>query len=238
MPKASSVPAYVIWTFSSSARIKVFHCCMFHGEAERKGYIRSSSKTHFLGDDLSDPLLITRNGRRVPDIFEPDWAGLVVSEKVKNALAKLPNVAFSKVVFKKLIDFPYEAGDFSYYDQPRFRRNPRRWDPEKLLKRLPAKPELEAAIGSYYELVIAKHWEVAKTHPGLVQFYYETRKLVTPETHEIGLTPSLLANYPILRVEEGIMFSAKAFEVVSPFFDWDYFARSPVTLDRPGGGAD
>jgi len=226
-------PAHVLWTVTASARTNVFHTKMFHGQLEPRGPVAATSQEHFLGSDVSQPLCVRRNGWRVPDVFEPVLGGLIVSERVRRELEDLPHVEFLEVVFTKLVDYPYYAGDFSYYDRPEFLHDPVGEDPERLLDRLPDVPEMHKTIGRYYELVLARHWQVKDRYPDLVKAYFQTSPLVTVETHEIDLSTELLSDYPILNVIEGIMFRADVFERVERFIDWDYFAKSPVTYKKP-----
>jgi hypothetical protein len=99
--------AFLIDGIILSDRINVFHYCMFHGEDELKSGTYKTNPSHYLGEDLSDIVSLSRNGRAVPDVFMPSTS-LIVSDRVMKMLQGLPNVIFLEVEFKKIIDFPYQ----------------------------------------------------------------------------------------------------------------------------------
>src|SRR5690242_17658877 len=133
-------------------RIDAFHMKMFHGQCRRTGLKESESYDHKPGDDLTDPILYTCNGFRTPAVAMP-WLNFIVSEAVRDSLAGLPGLAFAPVVLEKVIELPYFAGDFSFYDRPDFRRDPRRHGYETVFRRLKDRPELHAPVGPRYEVV-------------------------------------------------------------------------------------
>src|SRR5262249_39584944 len=145
-----SVVIFLLRTFTSSARINISHYHLFHGWAERAGVPFPNSVSHFLGDNLSDPLLLTRNGINVPEVFIPATS-LVVSSALAEPLKQLPHVILLPTVLKKVVAYAYTPGDFSYFDRPEFQRDPWREDPETLLDRLPDVPSLHQEIGPFFE---------------------------------------------------------------------------------------
>src|SRR6266851_9417075 len=140
--------AYVLYTQISSDRIDVFHYCMFHGEVGRRGFISPDDCSHYLDSLDEDPLLITSNIHSMPDVFRAS-SSLVVSQPVRSKLQAYPQVQFLEVEFEKLVDYPYQAGDFSYYKRKEFRAEPRKENPETLLARLPNVPALRNSIDNY-----------------------------------------------------------------------------------------
>ncbi|MFL5244405.1 MAG: hypothetical protein ACJ8FY_20080 [Gemmataceae bacterium] len=221
--------AYLIDKFISSDRINVFHYCMFHGEQEAHSGVYKNNPSHNLGEDLSDLLCLSRNGRIIPDVFMPGTS-FVVSNVVKEKLAGLPNAIFLDVVFKKLIDFYYKAGDFSYYDTPQFQQSPRRADPEKLIKKLPDVPSLHKQIGAYYELVVAHLDDVVSKYNDAIQVDFNIVDLGDIKQVSMNISKRILVEYAILRTYHGVLLNEIAFEKVSSFMDWDYFSKVEIKI--------
>ena len=145
---------------------------------------------------------------------------LVVSQAVRERLEGLPYVEFSKVVFRKLIDLPYQAGDSSYWGSPLHLSNPEFTDPEALIRELPNDPELYRGLGDYYELVVPRLSDIKD------QFVDLKSVTCTPSdvlgTLGIEISESLLKAYPIFRYGCNF-FSVKAYERISEFLDNTYF---------------
>jgi hypothetical protein len=197
---------------------------MFHGD-EINGPDQSSN-AHLLGDDLSQPLRLIRTGRIVPHVFSPSVT-LVVSADVREKLETLPHIDFLPVVFEKLVDYQFRAGDFSYFDLPAFRRNPAEANPETLLQRLPDIPELHSQIGSYYEVVVPRLGDIADNYTNLKHFSVKLEHCIGKV--ECDLSAEIIYAYPIVWRYANI-FSEEAFALVSPFIDWDYFSTATIEL--------
>jgi hypothetical protein len=222
---------HFIYKFTSSARINVFHYCMFHGEARRRGLPEHKNPCHHLGDELTEPIELSRPGTRVPDIFMPR-TNLIVSEDVRRVLAPFSGIVFYPVVFSKLIDCTYKAGDLSYYDTHEFHKDPRKHDPEKLIARMPDVPAFHEATAKYFEIVSPWHETLLGTAGNAVMDVpIRVIYLGDEYTSHLQLSEPLLRAYPIIAsgmadCGPGIIIRSDVYQVLFPHFDWDYFAQS------------
>jgi hypothetical protein len=216
------VKAFVIAKFTYSKRINVFHYDMFHGLCNSQG-------SHLRGDDLSQPLLLSRNGTRIPDVFQPGIT-LVLSARAKAALEGLPNVAFLPVEFVKLVDYPYQAGDFSYYEIPAFQLDPAKANPETLIHRLVDQPEMHERTSPHYELVIPKLRDVVDQFAMERKIQCELKMTPVHGKLQLRLSGQLLQRYPIVWQYHNIL-SEEAFSRLDPFIDWDYFEKAELDVD-------
>jgi len=139
--------------FGEELPIDAFHAEMFHGSYSRAGVPDYYCENYRPDSSLEHPLYLTKNTYRIGDLFEPTGS-IIVSERMKDRLSVLPNIAFLRVRFEKLFEFPYAEGDFSIYDDPDFRRA------EDLIASLPHRPELEQQLQPYYELLVYRHQDV------------------------------------------------------------------------------
>jgi hypothetical protein len=213
---------HIISPFTSSARIKVFHYCMFHGEANPRIGHRFSSK-------VSTPLQLSRSGVGVPNFFSPSAVILVVAEEVKGKLESLPNIEFAEVEFAKLVDVPYQAGDFSYYRTSKFLADPIANDPEALIARLPDVPALHSNVGSYFEVIVPRLCDIVTKYPSLNTVEYRLRMAAVPEQVEICLSEALLKDHPVVW-ENDYVFSEEAFNIVDQYIDRDYYEIVTVNM--------
>jgi hypothetical protein len=209
-------------------RIDSFHLYMFHGRARREDVCHSYNFSHSLGDDLSRPMLISRSASRVPDVSMPS-SSLVVSGRVKKALAWVPNVVLLPVRFEKLVDFPYQAGDFSFYDRSDFRSDPMRYGPDTLIERLPDVPALHERVGTYHELVVANAYRIAPNFPGLKVHWVPVDDPRDDELSDVSLAPEMFEQYPILW-GSGVLAREDVFAALRPFLDEDYFYLEELAL--------
>jgi hypothetical protein len=208
---------HLLATVSGNDRIHWFHTTMFHGKraVEDLDYFTMSVEEK---KQVSGPLKLVRNGWRIPDFCMPSGL-LMVSSRVKEALAGIGTIAFRPVEFVKLIEYPYQAGDFSYP-----KTHNRVFDPATLFDQLPDVPRLHKTIGAYFELIHPSIYQVgaqANTDP-------PTSTLRVPwisysdSRHQVS--QALVNTYPILRAGYLIL-NEPAFAALSPFIDWDYFER-------------
>ncbi|HVC95122.1 MAG TPA: hypothetical protein VND64_15605 [Pirellulales bacterium] len=216
---------------------------MFHGVEWRDG-ARSSWPTASLGragDTV--PIELAVNLHRLRDVIEPGL-NLVVSQRVREALASFPNIEFVRVKFGKLIRYPYSEGDLSFYEtrladasaefgailDDADRVDAIMEDPEELYELLPDHPDARGIVAPYYEMRTSRVQDV--------KFDFVPLKVVelapvpgwpgSPNTEVLSL--SLLRSYPIIRSPLGIVFSDDAFSVISPFLDRDYFSVATVEV--------
>jgi hypothetical protein len=218
---------YIVGTFTSSDRINVLHYYMFHGEMERADIVFPENPSHNLDDDLSLPPVITRNVYRMPHVFKPRTS-LIVSSEVRSVLGDLPHVVYLEVKFKKLVEYAYSAGDFSYFRRKEFVRDPYAQDPETLLARLPDVPHLHDKVGPYFEIVNANYMDIIKAFPNrqVVSFTYPYLGMEEPDVLEVS--EEMLLAYPILWAPCGIVMTEKLYEKLDKYIDKDYFSVTGV----------
>jgi hypothetical protein len=197
---------------------------MFHGDA--LGDL--DANMHHLGDNRREPLRLIRNIWRVPEVFMPTNCGaLVVSSALKDELSGLPNLEFQQVEFSKKISFPYQAGDFSFYDTPIFARDQGIADPRRFMDQFAAIEEATPDLGPYYELIVARHVEIRDHFRNLINVKIKTYSCAQ---FELALSAELVRNYPIFK--HGCHFaSGGAWEFLAEHIDWQYFRRTEIELE-------
>lgn|SRR5262249_58603993 len=204
---------------ATEGRINEYHITLFHGNAEvaDRGWLSGS---RMLGNDISQPLQLSRNAWRMPDVFQPGLT-LIVSSRVRDVLASVPHIKLQLVQFKKLVNMAFQAGDFSYFQSREFRSDPWYYAPDNLIDRLPDTAELHEDVGTYYELLVSKGHEVNGPYEPLtlVRFPLDPRD---PDGEEARISASLLEDYPIIW-DGRVIFSERAFALIEPFIDREYF---------------
>lgn len=201
---------------NSTADIKSLHRASFHGFGNRAehpgGWVAC-----YLGQSDVPILKVDRDGRRVPDVFDPDGS-LVVSGRTKEALSGLPHIEFKDVQFRKLADFYYPKGDLSIFNEhPHV-------DEKELLQKAPDNPKFHALIGRHFELVIARYRDVSKNFIDGIPVRLRQGRTIRDENPEYVASKAMLAEYPIhWPTQVGIIFSEPAFIAIKPFLDADYF---------------
>lgn len=139
-------------------QMDVVHKLLFHGSAIRADAPADPAEygqgtwSHSVGDDLSQPLLLTRSGVFVPPLFKPHVA-LVARDDLYQRISHFPNLSFADALPQKLLNLWKPIGDFSFYEStdPVIRRNVRR--PDTLLDWMPNDPSLFATFPKCKELV-------------------------------------------------------------------------------------
>jgi hypothetical protein len=207
----------------SRGRIGGFLYKMFHGSIERKNRRPQSTVSHWKGaDDLSDPVHVKRNGRIVPDIVCPLQC-LMVSTVVSGKLAPFPNILFVPVVFDRLVDYEFRAGDFSFQQDKRLRRIVHASSLEGLFDLFPDVRDLHATVGPYHEVVVERLWKVLEQFKPLRTISVSSDLTYTPRRTELQLNERLVQAYPVIWTEVGYMFREDVFRVIDPHLDRDYF---------------
>ncbi|SRR5260370_26925755 len=213
--------AFALGTFTSSARIKAFHYVMFHGRYDADAPDHPTS--HDLSTDMSRHIPISRNGTTIPDIFEP--RALVISHAVARKMESFPNVGFRPVIFTKLVDYPYRAGDFSFYED----NTPQVFaHAGKFLNRLPDVPELHKRAGKYFEMIVPRLQDIAPRYDDTTDFKIQVPGSALYE-RTAALSKTLLRDYPAVWKGYNI-FSEEVFAVLKPHIDWDYFAVVEISV--------
>jgi hypothetical protein len=208
--------------------VEEFHFIMFHGMQDPDSPTYRRWKTPFLGDSAK-PLYIFRSGSRIPDVFEVEL-NLIVSSAVKEALRPLPSVAFVPVVFSKLIDMPYRAGDFSYRGKPpysTFQGEVRPWD---ILDQYPDDRRLHRGVPDFFEVLVPKLSRVRGPKKACKFMQIDCGEKVAINVVELLINASLVEQYPILWCHAHIL-SEKALELLGPYLDWDYWAFTEFAVD-------
>ena len=104
-------------SFIGSERLRTFHYDMYHGTFSRCGIVYPMQPDASIDNEIREPMEVVRIGRFIPDVFCPG-RHFVVSEMLMAQLSRLQNIEFLRIRFRKLIDYPYAKGDFSFYDDP------------------------------------------------------------------------------------------------------------------------
>jgi hypothetical protein len=203
-----------ISNFINNRRIKSFHANMFHGLAERDGKEDPLAAGVYANSGSASPLMLSRTGRKVPDICKPS-SHLVVNEEIAQQLQVMSNIRVVPVVFKRLVDVDYEAGDMSW-DQ--------KWgnvDPRQLLRTLPDVPEFHTHIGQYFEVQAWRLRDAVAEESNFRDVIIE-RGAPAFEARMIRLSPRILHDYPILCYGDVIL-NKHAFSICDSGLDRDYF---------------
>jgi len=212
----------------ATERVDAFHMKMFHGEGRRACLDDGESCDHKPGDDLSDPILYTCNAFHTPDIAMPAL-NFMVSARIQSSLSGLPGLGFGKVILEKVIDLPYSAGDFSFYDRADFRRDPPRHDFKNIFRRWKDRPDLHAVVGPRFEVVTSVETELAASYP-------EAKLVDLPDPcGDADPTPTpmserMITENSLVGTMTGTAVVAEAFHKIDRFLDRDYFAVAEVLI--------
>jgi hypothetical protein len=202
-----------------SLRISQFHYHMFHGIL---GPQAARVRDRATGEMC---LNITRNVHKIPSLFMI-LSNLVVSEAVKDALRGVPHLHFRPVVFSKLVDYPYQAGEFS--PDPEFGNLPFA-RPVDFLLGLPAARGLQHSVGPYFELEAPSHAALEEHYPDLDTVVCRMRRATTPKM-KLRLSKEMLTDYPVLWWDH-FFFRQDMFGLIEEYFNWDYFEKSELILE-------
>ena len=78
---------YLIQGVRTPGKVDIIHHLLFHGDMERSDFKITDKYSHFLGEDLSQPVLLTRSGSFIPPLFQPGTS-FVVTQKVFSEMVK------------------------------------------------------------------------------------------------------------------------------------------------------
>jgi hypothetical protein len=154
----------------------------------------------------------------------------VVSQAARDALNGLPGLAFAPVELEKVIYLPYDAGDFSYYDRPDFKRDPLGCGHDTVFRRWPDRPDLYATVGPRYEVIGGDDYLHAPAYP-------EGRMVELPDPSNVfesevsPLCAQMMIDYSMVDTIRGVGFTLEAFQRVEQFLDPEYFAVIDVRID-------
>lgn len=206
-------------------RINTFHVTMFHGETCRIGNRSGPDSllySHGYWEDLSDPLLFSCNAFKLPDVACP-LGTYIVSQKVMELVKELPGLRIGLVKPKKIIFFPYEIGDFSFFERSDVKSDPYKFRSDKIFELWPDRPELKAQHFPRFEIVHANSYRMAK------EKYLDAREISVPDpngnfgSQTTFFSEKMLEENSIVGGARGAVFSPGAFSKIEPFLNPDYF---------------
>lgn len=204
-------------------RTDMLHHGLYHGVAVREDRQFPNSPSHNLGDDLSLPLLVSVGANPLREFFQPCTA-MVLSSRVKSALAYLSNVAFLPVQFQRLVGLACPAaGDYS------IPRHTVKLDSTiSFLGSMPHCPHL-LPTEPYFELVLGNAFRLTSGDPSAFRRTISMPHASDPK-FEVELSAALIEKYPIFWSWVTI-FRRDAFDVLDSlgvlepdYFTWTQFA--------------
>jgi len=209
-------------------KIDSLHTHLFHGKAELPGYFWWNASRN-LGDSNIEPLLVSREGSQMPQVFQP-LLNLVVSSEVMTKLKSVARSRFTKVRFIKIINFPYQVKDFSYYDRSDYLDAPDAHSPDSLIDRLPDQPSMYNNIGDYYEIIpIAPRLTKVSTSLNVPIRFPAGDPSDWHEMIETTLSPQLLEEYSIIWDASTIL-NQRSFDQIVNAVDWNFFWLHSVSI--------
>lgn len=211
-------------TFFPRSQISAIHYRMFHGIGSRCGKMYPSEPMAVLNNDLREPLQVIRSKDIFPEVCKPAGT-LTVTKNVADALRPLPKVEFLPVKFERLVGLFFAKGDFSFYERHRDCDASTAY-----FLSLPDVPEAHASARNHYEVIVAEHSAIFARY-GLrrdVEFMIGPTEFDEPI--QCSLSVTMCEDYPIMRLRGGTLFTDKAFEIIAPHIDWDYFITCSAEL--------
>lgn len=208
----------------TTGKVDILHHQLFHGDSERADFAVSKKYSHFVGEDLSSPLLLTRSGTFVPPLFQTGTS-FVVTQNVFDEINSLVSVAGVVAKPKKLINCWFPAGDYSYLTSKKFPYL-RKW-PDKVLEKTPNDPSLFDDFPKCLELV-AFNTATDPTPEKDFEFNFTLKRndliSVKRKVSEANLKkyPLTWCGVPYLRFD--------LFEIVEKYIHPDYFEIMEFTV--------
>ena len=188
---------------------------MFHGD-EPEDNIRQVIYTY--GDKLEERVHLEVNLFNLADIIKPS-RHLVVSEKIKNILADVKNIAFLQVAFDKIINVPYKPGMLPDTHKNLFSREP--YSFTSLYEHDPS-----LTIGNYYELIAPEIYIIEKSYSDLAEFCFKYPG--SNYMYKLKLSRTMLNDNPVIWTSDGVIFRDFVFEKIEKYFNWDYFKKNSI----------
>lgn len=212
----------VLSFFGNTEQIDAFHAMMFHGCANRGG-AKPTSQNHRLGFDVDRPLTLHKNAYQIANIFAPEFC-LVVSSVVRSALKDIANIEFQPVTFETLFSYPYQAGDFSFWDTV-----PDYYQQQQLFERQQHAPELIANVGEFYELAAPAIKDLRGSFADLQKVTIDGCETELDPPFEVTVSEEMLNQVPVISCGPFIM-NDEIFRRISSFIDWTYFTHTERNL--------
>jgi len=205
-------------------RLSGLHNFLFHGTATRGGRDLIDSPVTFLTTDARIPLEITRSGTSISDIFTAD-GNFVVSERVKETISEYAHIEFLPVRFKKLFEWDFKAGDFSFYsksDEFRLR------DYRPIARKKPDVPAFHELIGSYYEVLVPRTLDLTNEYPDMSTIDVELGDLVMGPV-EVLCERAQFLKYAILW-SGAFLLREDVFAIFDRYIDWEYYLTTTISI--------
>ena len=171
-----------------SDRISYFHYYMFHGMWDSVNLDSVDPQT---GEKRRN---LMRNARIVPPIVQIH-KDLYVSERVKKKLERVPGIRFVRANFTRLVDYPFDKGDFFFYKTPYFQAAgcPLASDEffDEFLRSLPDVPEYHRTIEPFYKVEATPHFVAEELDPKAPKVACRMPKCTT-ESMRLRLSPRMM----------------------------------------------
>lgn len=208
---------FCVAAVQTRGRVDVLHDLLYHGKSEMADFNSTGTYSHYIGGDLSSPLLLTRSGSMVPPLFKPGNS-IVVTEKVYDEINSKMSVAGVAAKPKKLINCWFPAGDTSYLTSKKFPYLRQR--PDKVLEKTPNDPFLFDDFPNCLELV-AFNTATDPTPEKDFEFNFKLKRndLISVKRK---VSKTNLEKYPLTWCAVPLM-RYDLFEIVEKYIDPDYF---------------
>ncbi len=220
--------AIAVETCLKKGKTDVLHHYLFHGIAHEDENRPGTSPGHFLGDDLKIPTVVDKSGLIFPRIIKP-CKSLVVDSVIKKRLEKFGEVQVSPVKLGKLVASWFPAGDFSYYDNPSFLKDPYTFRSDLILERLPDTPSLHKNAPNYFELLSVNSFRAAQGTSKLISIHFEFPEKGLLGVNDFDYCSGMLEKYPIIWGCAPII-RQDVFDQIWDGFDWDFFAMTEIII--------
>jgi hypothetical protein len=211
----------VLTFYGKSDRIDAFHARMFHGEADRGGH-RPASKNARVGHAVDRPLRLHKNAYQIADVFSPEFL-LVVSSAVRQALGSISRLHFTPVTFATLFSYPYNAGDFSFWDSLTDYQIQ-----QEFIDQQTNDPELQSQVGEYFEMLAPPFRDLKGRFEGIRRIPMNTGP-TKMDAKEIPVCEQMLEDCPVYSIGATVT-SDEVFTGIEPFIDWTYFTHAEGKL--------
>lgn len=207
----------------------VYHgCSKYLGESSEKNQA-SDWLRPALSNTNRERLHVSRSGRFMPPVWCPNEFDLVVSTSVKQQLLELQGIEFQPVVFEKLVDLPLPPfADISEDADGLYSKT----NAEGKIASLPNVADFHDEIGEYFKLLMPRYCEVSDSinDERLVDLQFGRYNTLFSPT--VPLSVTLLQRHAIYQVGGTFCLTERAFELLSPSLDLDYFLIEFLSLLR------
>ena len=216
-------------------RIGDYHKALYHGCGHYVG-----DSTHKIGDGkwqrpaLSNSnrerLHVSRSGRFVPQVCCPISMDMVVSSAIKRQLSELPGIEFQPVVFERLVDLPLPPiSDTSNETEERL------YCITHMEEKIVSMPNIDAYhqnIGEFFSILMPQYYAVSDTVQDGRPLELQIGNYFTSESNNEEFSVALLERHAMYRVGRIFCLTERAFEVLAPWLDRDYFMIDVLSLMR------